>query len=126
MMTATALCVAMLLGMLGVPIGAAFIVGALLAAIAFAPAMLFVFPTVVLRPFDNFTLLAVPLFIIAAEFILYSGVGTTLITAAARFSGTRMLPAAVVGIGVFFAGITGSSAAETSALGRLLMPLMEN
>ncbi|MEA3194706.1 MAG: C4-dicarboxylate transporter, DctM subunit [Betaproteobacteria bacterium] len=126
MMTAVALGAALVLGFLGVPIGAAFIAGAVLAAGIVAPQMLFVFPTVILRPFDNFTLLAVPLFIIAAEFILFSGVGTTLITGAARLAGARMLPATVVGIGVFFAGITGSSAAETSALGRLLMPLMES
>jgi C4-dicarboxylate transporter DctM subunit len=79
-----------------------------------------------LRPFDSFTLLAVPLFIAAAEFILLSGVGDTLIRAAGRAIRDRFLPAGIVGVGMFFAGITGSSVAETSALGRLLVPLMSS
>jgi C4-dicarboxylate transporter DctM subunit len=122
--TALALIVAIPLGLLGVPVGASFIMGALIAATIIAPKWLLTFPTVMLRPFDSFTLLAVPLFIAAAEFILLSGVGDTLVRAAARVIRDRFLPAGVVGIGVFFSGITGSSVAETSALGRLLVPLM--
>lgn len=122
--TALALIVAIPLGLSGVPVGASFIMGALVAAMIIAPKWLLTFPTVMLRPFDSFTLLAVPLFIAAAEFILLSGVGDTLVRAAARVIRDRFLPAGVVGIGVFFSGITGSSVAETSALGRLLVPLM--
>jgi len=124
MATGLALLIAFVLGFIGVPIGAAFIVGATSAAALAAPQLLYTFPTVILRPFDNFTLLAVPLFIIAAEFILRAGVGQILVKAASRVIGDRGLPAGVVGIGMFFAGITGSSVAEASALGRLLLPLM--
>jgi C4-dicarboxylate transporter DctM subunit len=122
--TITALIVAFSFGFIGVPIGAAFIVGAITAAFFFTPHLLYTYPTVILRPFDNFTLLAVPLFIIAAEFILRAGVGQILVRAAGRGIGDRALPAGVVGIGMFFAGITGSSVAEASALGRLLLPLL--
>jgi C4-dicarboxylate transporter, DctM subunit len=77
------------------------------------------------RIFDNFALLAAPLFIVAANLLLGSGALDTLLRGLHRLGKRRWLvPPGVVGMAMFFAGITGSSIAEAAAFGKLVYPAM--
>lgn len=111
---------------LRVPIGAGFLLASSLALALFYPGYLDILPLLSFRTFDNFTLLAVPLFIMAADLMLTSGVTEVLVRLLVKYTARtqRLLPPGVVALAMFFAGITGSSVAEAAALGRLVYPTM--
>lgn len=76
---------------------------------------------------DSFSLLAVPLFILAGELMNASDItGRIIKLANALFGGLKAGLAQVnIGASVIFAGISGSAVADTSALGRVFIPSME-
>jgi C4-dicarboxylate transporter DctM subunit len=129
MSTLIAIVVAIVLIACNMPIGIAFLAGDFVAigtvpgsgTLAFAPAT-------VLTSLQNLTFLAVPMFILASDLLLASGVGDGLIRllVAATRGRTRLSPIATVAAAVFFGGISGSSVAEAAALGRLIYPLMRS
>lgn len=76
---------------------------------------------------DSFTLLAIPLFILAGELMNIGGVTVRLVSLAKVLVGNirgGLGMVAVVGE-YFFSGISGSSTADVSAIGSLLIPAMQ-
>jgi C4-dicarboxylate transporter DctM subunit len=76
---------------------------------------------------DNFLLLAVPLFILAGKLMNESGITDRLIEFFAILLGHIRGGLAYINIvaSVFFAGITGAGAADTAAIGSILIPAMK-
>jgi len=76
---------------------------------------------------NSFPLVAVPLFLFMGHLMTQSGIATTIVSFAnamlGRFRGGLAL--SNVGAGVFFAGISGSAVADTTALGAILIPAMK-
>ncbi len=76
---------------------------------------------------NSFPLVAVPLFLFMGHLMTQSGIATTIVSFAnallGRFRGGLAL--SNIGAGVFFAGISGSAVADTTALGAILVPAMK-
>ncbi len=122
------LIVVVLASLLGVPI---------VFALAFGPFIDFavsgravMFGTLVQRAFagiHTFVLLAVPLFILAGELMNRGGVTNRIVRLARAFVGHFHGGLAQVNIlaSILFAGLSGSAVADTSSLGAILIPAME-
>ncbi|WP_282606192.1 TRAP transporter large permease [Pelagibius sp. Alg239-R121] len=76
---------------------------------------------------NQFPLLAIPLFILAGEIMNVGGITTRLVGFANALVGHFRGGLAHVNIvsSIFFAGLSGSAVADTSALGSMLIPAME-
>jgi C4-dicarboxylate transporter, DctM subunit len=75
---------------------------------------------------DSFPLLAVPLFILAGAFMETGGISTRLVKLASVLVGSirgGLGMVTVVGT-IFFSGISGSSSADTAAIGSIMIPSM--
>lgn len=128
-MTMTLLFVFLLLLILaGVPIllvmGIVGLAG-ILATDGLAPAL---FPQKMFAMLDNFSLLALPYFILAGELIARGGISKRLVQFAEAVVGHWRggLGHASVVSSMVFAGVSGSSVADTSAIGSILVPAMKS
>ncbi len=76
---------------------------------------------------NQFPLLAIPLFILAGEIMNVGGITTRLVAFANTLVGHLRGGLAHVNVvsSIFFAGLSGSAVADTSALGSMLIPAME-
>lgn len=113
--------------LIGVPIGFAIIAGSIIAILLFVPgANLMIVPQQVFGGLDSFTLLAIPCFLLAGSLMTAGGLTDRLLaftnTVLGRFRGG--LAMSNVFAATVFAGISGSAVADTSALGRVLIPAM--
>lgn len=81
----------------------------------------------IVRGIDVFVLLAVPFFIIAGEIMGAGGISARLVALANALVGRFRGGLAMVNVlaSMFFGGISGSSAADTSSIGSLLIPIMK-
>ena len=121
---------AFLLGLitLGVPIllvmGVVGLAG-ILATPNLVPAL---FPQKMFAMLDNFSLLALPYFILAGELISRGGISKRLVEFAETVVGHWRggLGHASVVSSMIFAGVSGSSVADTSAIGSILVPAMKS
>ncbi|MDT4763049.1 TRAP transporter large permease [Sphaerochaeta sp. PS] len=77
---------------------------------------------------DTFTLIAVPLFILCGRFMALGGITDDLIAVSRVFVGYFKGGLAYINIvaSMLFAGITGSAASDTSSIGAILIPAMED
>lgn len=77
---------------------------------------------------DSFPLMAIPFFILAGTLMEYGGISKRLINFANALTGHFAGGLAIVTVvtSMFFAAISGSSAATTAALGSILIPAMIN
>lgn len=112
---------------LGVPIAFAILAGGIATVMLFIPgARLMIVPQQLYGGIDSFTLLAIPCFLLAGSLMTEGGLTRRLIAFAnavmGRFRGGLAL-SNVLAAGVF-AGISGSAVADTSALGRVMIPAM--
>lgn len=75
---------------------------------------------------DNFALLAIPFFVLAGAIMAEGGIAVRLINFANIFVGFIRGGLAMVNIlaSMFFGGISGSSVADTSSIGSILIPMM--
>ncbi|MBU8907685.1 TRAP transporter large permease [Desertibacillus haloalkaliphilus] len=75
---------------------------------------------------NSFTLIAIPLFILAGRFMQLGGITTDLINLSKSLVGFLRGGLAYVNIvsSMFFAGITGSAASDSSSVGSILIPAM--
>lgn len=82
---------------------------------------------IIVSKLGNFTLLAVPFFIIAGELMGIGGISDRLIKLSKALVGWMRGGLAQVNIvaSMFFGGISGSAAADTASLGAILIPMME-
>ena len=89
------------------------------------PAM---FPQKMFAMLDNFSLLALPYFILAGELISAGGISQRLVVFAETVVGHWRggLGHASVVSSMVFAGVSGSSVADTSAIGSILVPAMKD
>lgn len=76
---------------------------------------------------DNFTLLAIPFFVFAGALMAEGGMARRLIDFANIFVGFMRGGLAMVNIlsSMFFGGISGSSVADTSSIGSIMIPMMK-
>jgi C4-dicarboxylate transporter DctM subunit len=87
---------------------------------------LLVVPQRIFTGSDSFPLLAIPLFILAGELMEHSGISERLVRLAQALVGWLRggLGMTVVVAEIFFSGISGSTVADTSALGTTMIPAM--
>ena len=76
---------------------------------------------------DNFALLAIPFFVLAGASMAEGGIAIRLVNFANIFVGFIRGGLAMVNIlaSMFFGGISGSSVADTSSIGSILIPMMK-
>ncbi|MEZ5932304.1 MAG: TRAP transporter large permease [Alphaproteobacteria bacterium] len=76
---------------------------------------------------DNFALLAIPFFVLAGALMAEGGIAIRLVNFANIFVGFIRGGLAMVNIlaSMFFGGISGSSVADTSSIGSILIPMMK-
>jgi C4-dicarboxylate transporter, DctM subunit len=118
-------CVAVLI-MSGMPIAFSLGISCALFLLWFQRFPLLVLQTRMVGGIDSFALLAVPLFVLAGELMNVGGVTIRLVNLAKVLVGhVRGGLGMVVVVGeYFFSGISGSTAADVSAIGALLIPAM--
>ncbi len=87
---------------------------------------LLVAPQRIFTGVDSFPLLAIPLFILAGELMEHSGISARLVGLAQVLVGWLRggIGMSVVVAEIFFSGISGSTVADTSALGTSMIPAM--
>lgn len=76
---------------------------------------------------NNFPLIALPLFLLMGNLMTYGGITTSLVSFTNLFLGRVRggLSLGAVGSSAFFSTVSGSAAADTSALGAVLIPAMK-
>lgn len=91
------------------------------------PSILPVIPQEIFRSLSSFPLLTIPLFILAGAIMAEGGVAGRLMDLAEATVGRRRggLGAATVVSAMFFHGISGSSTADTAAIGRVTLPALK-
>lgn len=111
--------------LLGMPVAFAIGVAALAAFLVLGD------PFVVLSHYmfsgvNSFLLVAIPMFVLAGDIMLHSGMTRTLTNFADIFVGRLRggLGHTNIGGSVFFSGITGSATADTTAIGSIMIPAM--
>lgn len=82
-----------------------------------------VVPQRIFAAVDSWTLMAVPLFILAGELMNACGIAARAVRLVGRLRGG--LPIVSVTASMFFASITGSSSASTAAVGSIMIPAMK-
>jgi C4-dicarboxylate transporter DctM subunit len=111
----------------GVPVALALIGSALFSLVVFAPDMLLAAPLSIISTSSNYVLLAIPLFIMAGEVAIRGRLIEPLVelTRAVLAPVPGGAGAATVLTCMFFAGITGSTAAEAAAVGTFGLPVLK-
>lgn len=113
---------------LGMPIAFVLGVTSLVAIIKMGvPDLVQLIPLKVYNGIDIYPMMAMPLFILAGDFMNRTGITTQVVTFALRIVGHLKggLAHANIVASIIFAGITGSAVADAAALGTLLIPAME-
>ena len=126
--SATVLIVAALvLVMLGVPIGFAMVVSVLAAFAGQPPLLLVTISQNMSSTVDSFTLMAIPFFITAATVMNAGGITERLIGLAGHFVGHLRAGLGQVNIltSVMLGGVSGSSMADAGSTAKILVPEME-
>ncbi|NIY74762.1 TRAP transporter large permease [Thalassospira sp. HF15] len=111
---------------IGAPVAFAIALG-LVAYISTGTFGLDLLPQRIFAGMDSFTILAIPLFVLAGELMNASGITSRVINLANALVGHAKAGLAQVNIwsSVIFAGLSGSAVADTSAIGRIFIPSME-
>ncbi len=127
MIAATTVCLLLVLLFAGVPVAFALIGSSLSAVLVYASDLLPALGLSVMSTVSNYILLAIPLFILAGEIAVRGKLLDPLVELAQALltpvpGGTGV---ATVGVCMFFAGITGSTAAEAAAVGTFGLPMLQ-
>ncbi len=109
-----------------VPIAIALGLAALAGILYLSPDFLVLLPQKVLGGLDSFTLLAIPLFILAGAIMGHGGIARRIVNVALVFVGRVKggLGFVVVLATMFFSGVCGSASADTAAIGSVTLPEM--
>ena len=113
--------------LIGVPIGFAILAGSVIAILIMMPGTnLMIVPQQLYGGIDSFTLLAIPCFLLAGSLMAGGGMTERLLTFTnailGRFRGGLAMSNVLTA--TIFAGISGSAVADTTAIGRVLIPAM--
>ncbi|PLR69205.1 MULTISPECIES: TRAP transporter large permease [Bacillaceae] len=113
---------------LGVPIAISLIwasIAGFISSVYYIP--LEVVPQRMLTSVDSFPLLAIPFFMLTGEFMMSGSMGKRI--AGFAFATVGWIRAGLAQVStltsMFFAGISGSGAADTAAVGKMMIPMME-
>ncbi|MFO1199704.1 MAG: TRAP transporter large permease [Burkholderiaceae bacterium] len=120
---ALALTVALLLG---VPVAYALIAAGAAAILATGGTPLMIVPQQIFAGFDSVLLLAIPFFLLAGDLMTTGGITERMLDFANAVLGRLRGGLAISNVAgaTFMAGISGSAVADTSAIGRVLIPAM--
>ena len=112
--------------LLSVPIAVALGLSALASLYYVSPDALVLLPQKILSGLDSFTLLAIPLFILAGTIMGHGGIARRIVNLALIFVGRLRggLGFVVILSTMFFSGVCGSASADTAAIGSTTMPEM--
>lgn len=121
-MTAVLLAVLLLLLALGVPVAFAVGFGGLTALLLDGSFPLEVAAQRAFAALDSWALMAVPLFILAGELMLVSGMAKRMLALVGR--APAALPVVSIASSMGFAAVSGSSSASTAAVGSVMIPAM--
>jgi C4-dicarboxylate transporter DctM subunit len=110
-----------------VPIAMALGLAALAGILTLSPNFLIFLPQKFLAGVDAFTLLAIPLFILAGTIMGYGGIARRIVNLAMVFVGRVRGGLGMVSIlsTMFFSGVCGSASADTAAIGTVTIPAMK-
>src|SRR5450756_1532675 len=112
--------------LLSVPVGISMGVASVLSLMYQGNSLLTIVAQKMFTGLDSFPLLAVPFFVLAGSLMETGGISTRLV----RFAGVLVghirggLGHVVIVGTIFFSGISGSSAADTAAIGSIMIPSM--
>lgn len=118
----------LILMLLGTPIAVSLSVSTLIGFLVSDVAIpLTVIPQRLVGAIDSFTLLAIPFFMLAGEMMMVGSMSTRLMKVANATVGWMVGGLAQVSTltCMFFAGISGSGAADTAAVGKMMIPILE-
>ena len=112
---------------LKVPIAMALGMAGLVGMLYFDPAFLISLPQAYFGGLDRFALLAIPLFILAGAIMGQGGIAPRIVNLAMVFVGRFRGGLGMVSVlaTMFFSGISGSSSADTAAIGSVTLPAMK-
>jgi C4-dicarboxylate transporter DctM subunit len=112
---------------LEMPVSFALLISTVVSMVFFSNIDLFAVVVKMFRASSNFSLIAVPFFILAGGFMDSGGISRRLVKLASNFIGHIRggLANASVIAAMFFAGLSGAAAADTAAVGSLLIPAMK-
>ncbi|MFO7730783.1 MAG: TRAP transporter large permease [Spirochaetia bacterium] len=112
---------------LEMPVSFSLLISTVVSLAAFSDIDLFAVVVKMFRASSNFSLIAVPFFILAGGFMENGGISRRLVTFASNVIGHIRggLANASVMAAMFFAGLSGAAAADTAAVGSLLIPAMK-
>lgn len=111
---------------LAVPIAFSMGLSSLLALLAYMPTSAMTIVSKMFGGLDSFSLMAIPYFLLAGNLMEAAGISDQLVQFAELLVGRIKggLAMAAVVSGVIFAGVSGSNAADTSAIGSIMIPAM--
>ena len=112
---------------LGTPIAFCIGISALAGLLQLGDTPLLLLPHMMFQGTDSFPLLAVPFFVLAGALMNGGGITRRLVDFANLLVGHVRSGLALVNVvaSMFFAGVTGAAVADTSAIGSVLIPAME-
>jgi C4-dicarboxylate transporter DctM subunit len=113
--------------LIGVPIAFALGLGSLFAVLGDSSLPLVLVPQRMFTALDSWPIMAIPLFMLAGELMSRGGMSRRIVDfAAACFGFIRgSLGMVTVAASMVFAGVSGSSTADTAAVGSILLPAMQ-
>lgn len=113
--------------LLNVPIAFSLVLTALVLMIASGNVSPAIITQHIVRGIDNFPLMAIPFFVLAGEIMNAGGISRRIVNFAKALLGhvTGGLGYVTVLASMLFAGVSGSAVADTSAIGSILLPVME-
>jgi C4-dicarboxylate transporter, DctM subunit len=117
----------LLLALLGVPVAYALCLSTATVLVVFLDKPLVMVPQIMYSGIDSFAFMAVPFFMLAGAFMSAGGVTSRLVNFSQALVGSFVggLAQTVSVAGMFFAAISGSSAATTAALGSTMINELE-
>jgi C4-dicarboxylate transporter DctM subunit len=126
-MIATLFLTFIVLLILEMPVSFSLLISTVVSMAIFSDIDLFAIVVKMFRASSNFSLIAVPFFILAGGFMDSGGISRRLVTFASNIIGHVRggLANASVIAAMFFAGLSGAAAADTAAVGSLLIPAMK-
>ncbi len=112
--------------LLSVPIAIALGIAAMAGLLALSPDFLILIPQKILDGLNSFTLLAIPMFILAGTIMGHGGIARRIVDLSLVFVGRVKggLGFVVILSTMFFSGVCGSASADTAAIGSTTMPEM--
>ncbi len=112
---------------IGMPIAFALGSGALIALLFGSDLPLMLIPQRMFFGLDSWLLMAIPLFMLAGQLMTHGGISRRLVEFTTELFGfiRGSLGFISVAASMIFAGVSGSSAADTAAIGSIILPIMK-